>query len=359
MASMLAALEAQSHKLSHNLELAVEAQSLLPTIEVHHWMDRSARSIKLPPDFDRFIRNVRIAMGASDMSRLYWFPRAEMPIASRIEVTVAAFADFCAYARADSSPAVWVWEPTAEARSPQQLPVTATVEGPATPQQPPAPSRSSGRSSQVQRSFREGLLLRDGGSCVLCRRTPDCVNELEAAHVVRHGSSSAIMSEAALASTNDCCNGVMLCASPCHFWFDQFHWWLEPDGTVAASAAILADAGLGPHFLPLIGQTLRLPDAKLAHLWPVPESWGVQRRLSKEAEEARHAVAAGSPFECGRCGVRYKTARGLFKHGSGCRETNRRLLFTPAERSTMPPAQLATLKEAEGGSSDEDEDDAE
>ena len=277
-------------------------------------MDRQAVAAKLHPIFVRFDRVVRMAVGASCTARLYWFPESVVAITQRRELTADSFSDFLAYARARDDRDVWVWEPAEASLSPEQLPASVELAVRVT-SQPAAPlSRLTGRSSQIQKEFRAALIRRDGVVCTLCRLVPAVEKDVEAAHVVRHGSSLAVMEEAGLISTNDCRNGVMLCATPCHFWYDQLHWWLEDDGTVAASDAVIADAHLGLHFRPLLGKPLLTPRPTFLHFWPLPSTWAVQKRLSQEATAERRDLAFASPFPCARCGVRYKTAQGLEHH---------------------------------------------
>ena len=327
---------------------ALDERDLATTINVHRWMDRSSKPVKLYTAFPRFAFLVRLASGSSELSRFYWFPRKEIVIDEREEVTPTSFPAFRAFAAAVPEPDLWVWEPVGSARSPDQLPVLVVTEAPRTPQ-PAAPSRHSGRSSAVQREFRASLIRRDGLRCTLCGRVPVHESALDAAHVVRHGSSSAVMEEAGLVSTNDVRNGVMLCTAPCHFWYDQLHWWLRADGSVAASEALLASRADGAHFRPRVGQPMLVP-ASLDH-WPRPSTWAVQERLCAEAAEGRRKEANVKEFSCVKCGVPFMQVRGLRRHAAGCTATSRRLLFTPEERRTLAPGLLDFVEEDGGDGS--------
>jgi hypothetical protein len=101
----------------------------------------------------------------------------------------------------------------------------------------------------LQAEFRAAVLMRDGHACVLCRRAwaDTELQSLEAAHVVAHGSSAAVLAEAGLFTPNDVRNGISLCATPCRIWFDQLHWWVDAaSGLVCATEALLTDATLSP-----------------------------------------------------------------------------------------------------------------
>lgn len=105
--------------------------------------------------------------------------------------------------------------------------------------------------------------------------------ELHAAHVVAQASSSEVMREANLHSLFDTRNGVMLCATPCHHWYDQYHWWLDEEGCVRTTDALVADEELSKHFGPLEGQQLAVSEPD----WPMPATWAVQRQLCAAATE--------------------------------------------------------------------------
>ena len=327
---------------------ALALRDALPTVYAHRWMDRQSKPVKLPSELVSFRRVVSVATSASVAARLYWFPVGAVELMRRREIVESSFAEFCDFVRTTADPDVWVWEPTLSSVSPTIPPAAAVAPEPATP--PRGSASRSARSSHVQKMFRAAVMLRDGVVCTLCRQVPADEKAVEAAHVVRHGSSVAVLEEAALVSSNDTCNGVMLCSSPCHFWYDQLHWWVEPDGNVAASDALLHDADLGSHFSALVGRPLQQPQrTELQRLWPAPSTWAVQKRLCLEAADKRHEIAADALCYCVKCGVPYKTLRGLENHAASCRATNRRLLFTPAERIVQ--------RDALSDGSDDDQDD--
>ena len=338
--------------------------SLPARIRAHNWMDPRSAPVRPLRDFVRFTDLVRDVMRASASSRLYWFPTAGAPLADRKEITEATFPAFCAYADASEEPDVWVWEPTGASRSPGELPVAAAGQQqvPSTPVAGAgagAASRHTGRSSAVQRQVRAAVLRRDGAVCVLCRCRPATDSLLVAAHVVRHGSSAAVMAEATLLSTNDTCNGVMLCSALCHHWYDQLHWWVDDSGLVAMTEALRLDPVRGPHFAPWAGLPLLRPDPESveARYWPRPQTWAVQARLCSEQTEKRHALAASKEFECVKCGGRYASSSRFEEHRGKCAATSRRLLFTPAERERMPAAVLdAPASVAEVDADDDDDD---
>ena len=318
---------------------ALDERDMLPTVRVHRWMDRSATEVKLHGDFARFDRTVRGASRASEAARVYWFPDPAMIISQRQELTSSSFSLFCTYVRGAVEPDVWVWEPVGTTRSPTQLPSSVVQEAPTTPAPVAAPSRGTGRSSQVQKKFRAGVIERDGVVCTLCGRV-QADKDLDAAHVVRHSSSLAVMREAGLASLDDTNNGVMLCSNPCHFWFDQLHWWIDGHGLVTATDALLSDAELGSHFGRLIGRSMQLPRTEFMPIWPSPRTWAVQERLCNEATAQRREAAVAAEFPCIKCGQRFVRASNLKTHVAGCAATSRRLLFTPAERAAMPAGAL-------------------
>ena len=328
---------------------ALELREAQPRVNAHRWMDRQSIQVKLSSDFAHFRRVVGTAVKASPAARLYWFPEAMVALVHRREIVETSFAEFSGYVRSTADPDVWVWEPTPTGMSPTQPPAAAVVPDPATPQRGSA-SRSA-RSSHVQRMFRAAVMRRDGLVCTLCRRVPTDERAIEAAHVVRHGSSSAVLEEAGLLSTNDSINGVMLCASPCHFWYDQLHWWVEPDGNVAASKALLEDAALGRHFSALIGHPLQRPQPAFLPFWPLPTTWAVQKRLCLEAADKRHEISADAVSYCVKCGKPYKSLRGLETHAAHCSATSRRLLFTPAERAARSDALAEGVDDDQGDDS--------
>ena len=322
----------QPSDLAALMEGILDMRDARPTVRLHRWLDRrEAGHIKLADSFERFDKLLRSFSIVSPSSRAYWFPVGSVKIDSRIELTASSFAAFCDYVRGDDEAAIWIYDGAAAQTSPDQLPAIRHVEPAerATPSQPSQRSGRSGRSSAVQEQFRSAVLGRDGRNCVLCGRE-STEQELDAAHIIPHGAPSAVMLEAGLTSTNECCNGVMLCSSPCHFWFDQLHWWLGEDGNVCATEAILSDAELGLHFTPLVGKPLRLPSNPVfSPLWPPALTWAVQRRRCVENTEKRRVSASAAKFFCEKCGTPYIKARAYTNHVARCTASTRRVLFTP------------------------------
>ena len=313
---------------------ALDVRDALPTVGVHHWLDpRTPARIKLTSDFGRFERNVRSATGASPSARVYWFPDDSVLLVNRREVTAAAFPSFCNYVRLSADAAVWVYDAgaTAAPPSPGEPPATPQPREPlqaVTPSQPSRHSGHSARSSAVQEQFRAAVLGRDGRRCVLCDRERN-EQELDAAHVVPHGSPSDMMREAVLTNTNDTCNGVMLCSTPCHFWFDRLHWWVGEDNTVCVTDALRSDDTLGGHFRPHVGKPLKPPADEYLPLWPRPTTWAVQRRRCMDNTAKRNAAAGTAKFICEKCGRPFQLAHTFSNHVDRCNAVTRSILFTP------------------------------
>jgi hypothetical protein len=340
---------------------ALEIRDALPSVSVHNWLDpRTLVRIKLAGDFGRFERHVRSVTGASLFARLYWFPDDSVLLTSRQELTAATFASFCNYVRLSADAAVWVYRTgaTMAPESPGELPATALPHEPrqaVTPSQPSRHSGHSARSSAVQEQFRAAVLGRDGRRCVLCDRERN-EQELDAAHVVPHGSPSDMMREAVLTNTNDTCNGIMLCSTPCHFWFDRLHWWVGEDDTVCVTDALLSDDTLGGHFRPHVGKPLKLPVDALLPLWPRSTTWAVQRRRCVENTAKRRATAGTAKFICEMCGKPYQLAHAYSNHTVRCTAVTRSMLFTPSEAhdedgndSSSTGSPRAQLEAAGGG----------
>lgn len=312
---------------------ALALREVTPSVAVHPWMEpRTIASVKVEDSFELFDTCVRRAVRAGPADRFYWFPAdSGGRLEARRQLKAESYAEFSAYARSTWDAALWVW--TGGPASPDQPPVSAPASEPAPPPTPvpyvPAPSTTSGRSASVQAEFRVAVLMRDGHACVLCRRTwaDTELQSLEAAHVVAHGSSTAVLAEAGLFSPDEVRNGIALCATPCHFWYDKLHWWVDAtSGLVCATEALLSDARFSPHFAPLVNNPLRTAP----RAWPEPATWAVQQRLCMERTNARRAEAEKKPYTCPKCGKRCASQPGLERHATSCRESVApRQLFTP------------------------------
>jgi hypothetical protein len=205
----------------------------------------------------------------------------------------------------------------------------------------------------VQRAFREGVISRGDGalSCALCRKTAAFPQELEAAHVVAHTSPAALRVEAGLRDINSVRNGILLCATPCHLWYDKLHWWVGGDGNVAATEALLADEALGPHFRAVVGAPLLQQHAGDVD-WPTAQTWAVQARLCCEETGRRQAQAAAAPYMCSTptCQQRCRTPGALQAHIAlgNCRARGN--LHTPARRTDYSAASLLAPADGADGS---------
>ena len=309
----------------------MQARDSLPAVRVHRWMEpQTIGTILLYATFDVFDSVVRSRWAtAAAAARFFWFTDTTMTRESRREITAATFEQFKVHVHSVRDPSMSIWEPVGAEISPIHG-LDDHASAMSTPQVAPvaAISHTTGRSSQVQQKFRAGVKSRDGAACVLCWHTPTYENEVQAAHVVRHKSSASVLAEAELANVDDTCNGVMLCATPCHFYFDQLHWWIDEEGLVVVSDALLADATRGPHFRQFVGKPLRTP-THYWRQWPPPTAWAVQRRLCLARTEERHEIADRKPFSCHKCGGRWATSFALERHASSCQKTERTQLFTP------------------------------
>ena len=315
----------------HELMSALDSFESLPIVSIHRWLDRASVSrVKVSPTFSEFDAKVRRVASMAPSARLYWLPD-DAALHSRRELSEASFHEFRQFVERTVDPCVWVYEGgTMGPKSPDQLPAMIA---PTTPAAPVARSRASGRSgrsSVLQAAFRDAVLARDGLTCVLCRRIydPAGAQELQAAHVVAHGSPVAVMQEAGLFSTNDTRNGIMLCLAPCHFWYDRYHWWVDEGGLVCATDALLLDPELGPHFRPLINQPLKMAPLD----WPLPQTWAVQRRLCDERTALRHREGNNAHFFCAQCNCTYQRASAFATHEQSCRANGPVQLYTHAPR---------------------------
>lgn len=331
------------------------AMSLLqssPSVAVRLWLEpRTLATLSLVSSFSVFDDGVRRAASAPPSARVYWFPvDSGGALSQRCELTLLSFGEFSAYARQAADPAVFVWlgGPT----SPDQLPARPLAP-PSTPlTDAGAQSQASGRSAGVQAEFRAGVLRRDGPVCVLCGKQWEQtqLQSLEAAHVIRHGSDDAVLDAAGLSSANDVHNGIALCGTPCHFWYDLFHWWVDDAGLVRATDALLADPALSGHFGRFVGQPLRIKP----RFWPEPATWAIQRRLREQNTIARRAEAANQPFPCPNCDKRYARPYYLQRHVRHClTPVARRRLFTPGAVSRTE----SSGSNSDTGSSDSSEGD--
>ena len=310
----------------------------LPSVRVHKWMDRMVLgTMKLPDTFEQFDKVVRRWTSHAG-ARFFWFTDARMLRQFREEISATTFVHFRTHARSVGDPSVSIWEPVGTEISPSHV---AEIELPAITTPVPVAVRSSNtassaRSSQVQQCFRAAVMVRDGGFCVLCKKKPADDKLIQAAHVVRRSSSPDVIAEAGLLAVDESYNGIMLCTTPCHFWYDQLHWWVDENGLVVASDAILASDELGAHFMAHVGKPLKVPTVDAFKLfWPPASAWAVQRRLCLAETERRHAVAHDKPFGCARCSARFATPTTLGRHASKCVKTSRALLFTPTEKHIL------------------------
>ena len=326
-----------------------EIDAQLP-VEVHLWLDRrTAGIVNLSQRADAFIAKARRAALAPPGATVYWFTRDNDMLASRRKVDAQSYAEFKQYAESRHDPAVWVWTPPAPAMgggSPEHEPgwqLSMTVQDPTAVPSPAAPvaaashvSSRSSRSSAAQGRFRDSVIERGGGElrCTLCGATAGMPQEYQAAHVIAHSSPADVRLEADLLDINSPRNGILLCATPCHLWYDKLHWWVDADGNVAATDALLSDEVLGAHFTKAAGKPLGQPPAGVFEIdRPTARMWAVQARLCREETARRQSVAATAAYKCGKCGKGYQTPGGFQHHAGSCKALARSQLFTPAARS--------------------------
>jgi 5-methylcytosine-specific restriction endonuclease McrA len=323
---------------------ALDLRDAAPRLTVRDWFVPRAATIKQPRSYAICVAAARVALGASPSCRLYWFPAAVEVSQRQALRDEASFARFQAYCHAAMAPELWVYDETAtgKAGSPATEPAVAT------PQQPAAPSATSGsaRSSGLQANFRDMVCSRDGDTCVFCGSS----SNLEAAHVVARDSPRAILAVAGLLSPWEPTNGILLC-STCHKYYDRSLWRVHPDGTVEVAQSLLdrpdADA---EHFRRLHGRPLRQPASEdLLAAWPPPKRWAVQSQKFEAARELRHDMLDANPEQCLRCGMLFVSADALTAHTRRPRacerrvERGQRMFFTLLERRAFArlPAVMA------------------
>ena len=332
-----------------------------PRVTVRKWMEpHTVGNARLTLDFASFSGRVRRMTQAGPTARLYWFDSVVV-MGRQKKLNAESFAAFSLYAWAAAQPVVMVYDDALDI-SPLQPPAPEQQAADAAPTAFSEPrSTHSRRSADVQRSFRDEIKRRHDGQiiCALCGNVPHDEQEVDAAHIVPHGAVE-FLSEAGLVGADSASNGVFLCKSPCHFWCDRLHWWLDSDGKVAATDALLSDPDEAPFFLPLIGKELGQPREEMLRWYPTEQTWAVQRRRCEESTAKRHEKAAAYPFECERCGVSYKAARNLKAHVPKCEATKKRLLFTPKGKgnASLPKLPEHTNAYSVDGDNDGDATDA-
>jgi hypothetical protein len=316
---------------------------------------------------DTFTIKARRAARAPPGATVYWFTRDGDELASRRKVDAQSYAEFKLYVESRHDAAVWVWTPPAPAAgggSPEHesgWQLSPAVQEPAAPPSPAAPgaaasvvSSRSSRSSAVQGKFRECVIERGGGvlRCALCGNTAGLPQEYQAAHVIAHSSPAEVRREAGLHDIDSLRNGILLCATPCHLWYDKLHWWVDADGNVAATGALLADDVLGEHFKEVAGKPLWQPpdnDFDWHMDWPTARMWAVQARLCREETARRRAEAAEAPYSCVKCGKTYRTPGGFQNHMRSCKAIARSQLCTPAARGRTGGVAEPLLEHAKHG----------
>jgi hypothetical protein len=314
---------------------ALRLEAARPSVDVRLWSRPGVLSAKLDEDFEIFKSGVAAAARVSAASARLYFFRGAVVLDKRIPLDdSAALRDFAA-----SGVAVWVFEGTA---SPGVPPTQDTLDEVA-----PPPTHSSRRSSVQQRSFRDAVLRRDGGSCVVCGLTDVAGTKslLEAAHVIAARAPKSVIDSALLLNVYDTNNGITLCGD-CHHWYDRYLWCVQADGTVAVADALCARTDC-ERWLGLRGRVLLVPtEPMLRAAWPPPHHWVVQERLFEAATAARREVIEGYPFSCEKCDARFETLRGLLQHFK-C--VMGRYVFTPIFRRAYPAAAASAAAASAGG----------
>ena len=305
-----------------------------PDVHVRQWLFTSGVTVKLFSSYYIFHFAVVGALAVSETVRLYWFPDERSCIDDRRPINDdASLVLFKEAWSGGLRPIVWAYTPIAGsgASSPAVCPL-AVLAAPSTP----VKRASTGtRDSRQQQEFRASLVARDGKNvCVACCQT--C--STEAAHILRHGSSSSILSHAGLVSAWDVRNGIMLC-SVCHLYFDKCLWCVK-EGVIVVAGALLADDELSRHFAPLVGMRLSHDEGDIN--WPRELTWAHHRQLFEAAREARHAMQVDNAFVCHECGAMFKR-HGSWKHHveskDACDKRTRkgkRRLWTPLYRAAFP-----------------------
>ena len=207
---------------------ALRIEASRPTVEVRLWSRPGSYNAKLyDHDFDLFRDAVtNIVRVAADKCRLYYF-RDTVVLDECIPINDAISLRGFAALRV----AVWVFENGPI--SPEVPPFDGTI-GDAPPL-----THSIKHPSARQNPFRDAVLRRDGGACVLCgvADAKGSMSILEAAHVIAARSPQEVLDGASLLNVFDTNNGVTLCGD-CHTWFDKHMWYVRADNTVVVADAL-------------------------------------------------------------------------------------------------------------------------
>jgi len=312
---------------------ALQIEAERPTVDVRRWSQPGYYVVKLYDDFNSVLRAAAAVTKVPVAKvRLYYFA-GPVVLADRIPISDAAALRSFVAAKTE----LWVFEdgPPSPTAPPAEEPLAAA----------PAPSVHSARSATLQRMFRDAVLRRDGGACVLCNKadTVGTKSNLEAAHVVAARSPSAVLDGAELYNVYDTNNGITLCTD-CHYWFDRHLWCVRADGTACVASALQVRGGC-ERWPALHSRMVRVPtDPRIFTLWPPRHYWEVQERLFEAAKAARHAYAAGRAFLCDLCDARCISARGLAQHSC---EVGRHM-FTPRYQRAFPDAAASSAAAGDG-----------
>jgi len=292
---------------------------------VRLWSRPGSYSVKLYDDFDSVLSAAAAVTRVPVAKvRLYYFAGPVL-LADRIPISDAAtLRTFEA-----TGTELWVFEdgPPSPTAPPFEEPLAAAAA---------APSVHSARSTALQRAFREAVMRRDGGACVLCNKadTVGTKSPLEAAHVVAARSPTAVLDGAMIYNVYDTTNGIALCTD-CHHWFDRHLWCVRADGTACVADALQQRGGC-QRWRALHGRVVRVPtDPQIFTMWwPPRRFWDVQERLFEAATAARHDFAEERDFICDLCDARCSSGRGLARHQC----VVGRHIFTPRFQRAFPDA---------------------
>lgn len=293
----------------------------LPEVRVGHFNTRGEKFIKLRSSYAGFYRAVCLQLKTtSSDAKLYVYDESH---ANRFKLTEDSYPGYlrnCINGTAKTTVFVYQKVDPADANSPEHL-LADTVERDGVAAPPVrGGTRTSGRSSNQQEAFRNGVIRRDGTDmCVVCGLV-EITTEVEAAHVLELQSVTIEeLDKCKLADANDVRNGIMLCTT-CHGFFDAYLWYVDDDNKIVVADALLqcTDTRVRSFWLDRSQKFIRKPESDLyLGFWPVPATWKFRERMFNAARTARHAAAdlaeAAGKLKCPRCGNFLKAAN-LAKH---------------------------------------------